>query len=136
VIHGCRRFGGPTMEGIWKSDLERWLSPFISALPHKTRVRMRPAYVAGLIGAGDRKSVQPMAMHDREVMSYDQLHHFISSAVWDAASLERVRYSPKLTEWSAATALGRSGLHHNGKPFGKWVHREFQRALAGRNAGR
>ncbi|MGJ0503339.1 MAG: transposase, partial [Methylocystis sp.] len=49
------------MEGSWKSDLERWLAPFISALRHKTRARMCPAYVAGLIGAGDRKSMQPMA---------------------------------------------------------------------------
>jgi SRSO17 transposase len=28
---------------------------------HKTRRRMCPLYVTGLIGAGDRKSVQPMA---------------------------------------------------------------------------
>ena len=39
---------------------------------------MCPVYVAGLIGAGDRKSVQPMAARDGEV-GYDQLHHFIAS---------------------------------------------------------
>ena len=49
---------------------------------------MCPVYVAGLIGPGDRKSVQPMAARDGEV-GYDQLHHFIASGVWDAAPLEK-----------------------------------------------
>jgi SRSO17 transposase len=76
------------MDESWKSDLERWLAPFIGALRHKTRARMCPVYVAGLIGAGDRKSVQPMAVRDGDV-GYDQLHHFIASGVWDAEPLER-----------------------------------------------
>ncbi|KRS14130.1 IS701 family transposase [Roseovarius indicus] len=73
--------------GNWRSDLETWLSPFVAALGHKTRGRMCPAYVAGLIGPGDRKSVQPMAARDGAV-SYDQLHHFIADGVWDSAPLE------------------------------------------------
>ena len=76
------------MEETWKSDLDRWLSPFVSAFRHKTRARMCPVYVAGLIGGGDRKSVQPMAARDGEV-GYDQLHHFIASGVWDAAPIEK-----------------------------------------------
>src|SRR3984957_4364261 len=84
---GGRHHGGPTMDASWKFDLERWLSPFVSALRHKARARMCPVYVAGLIGAGDRKSVQPMAARDGEV-GYDQLHHFIASGVWDSAPLE------------------------------------------------
>src|SRR6201995_4191751 len=75
------------MNGNWQADLERWLAPFAAALRHKTRARMCPAYVAGLIGHGDRKSIQPMAARDNGV-SYDQLHHFIGSGVWDAAPLE------------------------------------------------
>jgi SRSO17 transposase len=75
------------MSGDWRSDLEHWLAPFLAALRHKTRARMCPAYVAGLIGPGDRKSVQPMAARVGNV-SYDQLHHFIASGVWDAAPLE------------------------------------------------
>jgi SRSO17 transposase len=71
----------------WRSDLEQWLEPFVGALGHKTRGRMCPAYVAGLIGPGDRKSVQPMAARDRAV-NYDQLHHFVADGVWDAAPLE------------------------------------------------
>ena len=40
---------GPTMEKHWRAELEGWLTPFLEALRHKTRVRMCPAYVAGLI---------------------------------------------------------------------------------------
>ena len=54
---------------------------------------MCPAYVAGLIGPGDRKSVQPMAARDAGV-SYDQLHHFVASSVWDAAPLEAASMKP------------------------------------------
>ena len=92
------------MEETWKSDLDRWLSPFVSAFRHKTRARMCPVYVAGLIGGGDRKSVQPMAARDGEV-GYDQLHHFIASGVWTRRQLRR----PCLlrpTRWSAAATRG------------------------------
>lgn len=60
---------------------------FLEKLGHKARRRMCPLYVAGLIGPGDRKSVQPIA----ERMApgdYDQLHHFIADGVWNAAPLE------------------------------------------------
>ncbi len=63
------------MDESWKSDLERWLAPFIDALRHKTRARMCPVYVAGLIGTGDRKSIQPLAARDGDV-GYDQLETF------------------------------------------------------------
>ena len=71
----------------WEADLERWLTPFLDRLGHKARGRMCPLYIAGLIGPGDRKSVQPMAARAGEV-DYDQLHHFIAAGVWDAAPLE------------------------------------------------
>lgn len=45
----------------WQTDLERWLAPNLEGLGNKTRRRMCPAYVAGLIGPGERKSIQPMA---------------------------------------------------------------------------
>ena len=68
------------MDASWKFDLERWLAPFLAAFRHKARARMCPVYVAGLVGARDRKSVQPMAALDGE-FGYDQLHHFIASGV-------------------------------------------------------
>src|SRR5450755_3643316 len=77
------------MDVDWQVDLDRWLAPFVSALRHKRRARMCPLYVAGLIGPGDRKSVQPMAARASEV-GYDQLHHFVAAGVWDSAPLEAV----------------------------------------------
>lgn len=85
------------MDADWTEDLERWLAPFLSALGHKTRRRMCPAYIAGLIGPGDRKSIQPMAAKADDV-SYDRLHHFIVAGVWDSAPLEA-------TLWQRADAM-------------------------------
>ena len=71
----------------WRDALGRWLAPFLARLGHKARRRMCPLYIAGLIGPGDRKSVQPMA--ERLALGgHDQLHHFVSVGVWDAAPLE------------------------------------------------
>src|SRR5215213_8883368 len=71
----------------WKDDLERWLRPFVDRLRHKSRRRMCPLYVSGLIGPGDRKSIQPMARR-LALGECDQLHHFIAAGVWDATPVE------------------------------------------------
>ena len=71
----------------WEDELGRWLKPLLDRLGHKARRRMCPLYVSGLIGPGDRKSVQPMAAR-LSPGDYDQLHHFIADGVWDAAPLE------------------------------------------------
>jgi SRSO17 transposase len=71
----------------WTEELGRWLEPFLARLGNKARRRMCPLYVAGLIGPGDRKSVQPMASRFAPG-DYDQLHHFIAAGVWDATPLE------------------------------------------------
>ena len=71
----------------WTDELGRWLAPFLTRLGHKARRRMCPLYIAGLIGPGDRKSVQPMAEH-LAPGEYDRLHHFVSAGVWDAVPLE------------------------------------------------
>src|ERR1700689_2360083 len=86
MIHGWSALGGLTM-AEWEDELERWLRPFLNRLGHKTRQRMCPLYVAGLIGPRDRKSVQPMAER-LATSNYDQLHHFIADGVWDAIPLE------------------------------------------------
>src|SRR5260221_12817574 len=55
---------GPTMvrrTSDWRDELGRWLKPFLDRLGHKARRQMCPLYVSGLIGPGDRKSIQPMA---------------------------------------------------------------------------
>ena len=48
---------------------------------------MCPLYLAGLIGPGDRKSVEPMARR-LGLRGHDGLHHFVSAGAWDAAPLE------------------------------------------------
>jgi SRSO17 transposase len=109
------------MEERWRAELEGWLAPFLAALGHKTRARMCPAYVTGLIDAGDRKSVQPLAARDEQV-GYDQLHHFIAGGAWDAAPLEKtlIAQADKLVGGDAAwlivddTALPKKGEHSVG----------------------
>ena len=75
------------MTSTWEDELRGWLTPFLDRLGHKARRRMCPLYVMGLIGPGDRKSVQPMAER-LAPGDYDQLHHFVAAGVWDAAPLE------------------------------------------------
>ncbi len=47
---------GRSMDVDWQTDLDRWLTPFVAALRHKTRARMCPAYIAGLIGPGTARA--------------------------------------------------------------------------------
>jgi len=42
------------MDTDWRGELDEWLAPFVAALRHKTRGRICPSYIAGLIGPGDR----------------------------------------------------------------------------------
>jgi SRSO17 transposase len=105
----------------WRIDLERWLAPFLAELSHPARRRMCPLYIAGLIGPGDRKSVQPMAARADEV-GYDQLHHFVAAGVWDSAPLEKVllKEADRLVGDEAGflviddTALPKKGAHSVG----------------------
>ena len=105
----------------WGGDLDRWLAPFLARLGHKARRRMCPLYVAGLIGPGDRKSVEPMASRWAPG-DYDQLHHFISSGVWNEALLEEelAIQADKLVGGVSAvlvvddTALPKKGSHSVG----------------------
>ena len=71
----------------WKRELGQFLKPFLDRLGHKARRQMCPLYVSGLIGPGDRKSVQPMARR-LGLGEHDQLHHFIAARVWDATPVE------------------------------------------------
>jgi len=67
--------------------LADWLKPFVEKLGHKKRRQMCQVYISGLIGPGDRKSIEPMA--ERLAPDhYDRLHHFISDGIWDAGPLE------------------------------------------------
>jgi SRSO17 transposase len=105
----------------WKDGLGRWLKPFLDRLGHRARRQMCPLYVAGLIGPGDRKSVQPMAER-LAPGDYDRLHHFVSAGVWDAAPLETelLTQADRLVGGSDAmlviddTAMPKKGQHSVG----------------------
>jgi SRSO17 transposase len=73
----------------WEPAFTEWLDPFLEALGHKVRQRWAPVYVRGLLGPGERKSVQPMAARVAPA-DCDQLHHFISSPAWQTAPLAAV----------------------------------------------
>jgi SRSO17 transposase len=105
----------------WRGELGRWLKPFLNRLSHKARRQMCPLYVSGLIGPGDRKSVQPMAARVA-LGEYDQLHHFIAAGVWDAGPVETemLVQANKLVGGSDAvlviddTAIPKKGKHSVG----------------------
>ena len=99
----------------------RFLKPFLAQLGHKARRQMCPFYVSGLIGPGDRKSIQPMAER-LAAGDYDQLHHFIAAGIWDAEPLETelLVQADKLVGGSDAvlviddTAIPKKGTHSVG----------------------
>src|SRR5215470_9786089 len=121
---GGRLLEGPTMvsrTSDWRDELGRWLKPFLDRLGHKARRQMCSLYVSGLIGPGERKSVQPMA--ERVALGdYDQLHHFIAAGVWDAGPVETelLVQADKLVGASDAvlviddTAIPKKGMHSVG----------------------
>ena len=105
----------------WEQSLAAWLAPFLEALGHKVRQRWAPVYVRGLLGPGERKSVQPMAARVAPADG-DQLHHFISSPAWQTAPLAAVlaREADRLVGGPDAvliiddTALPKKGEHSVG----------------------
>jgi SRSO17 transposase len=105
----------------WEHELQSWLEPFLKPLHHPARRRMCPLYVAGLIGPGERKSLQPMAARVAPA-DYDQLHHFVAVGPWDEAPLEaellaqanRLVGSPDAVLVIDDTALPKKGTHSVG----------------------
>jgi SRSO17 transposase len=92
----------------------------LGRLGHKARRRMCPLYVAGLIG---RATARASSQWRRDGPGdYDQLHHFISSGVWNEALLEEelAIQADKLIGGASAvlvvddTALPKKGAHSVG----------------------
>jgi SRSO17 transposase len=76
-------------EADWRAELDGWLEPFLATLGHEKRRLWAPVYLRGLLGPGERKSLQPMAA-GLGLRGHDQLHHFVASAAWDDAPLRRL----------------------------------------------
>lgn len=71
-------------EGV--CDLDAWLTPFLNVMGRKTRRAWAPFYLRGLLGPGERKSLQPMAAR-LGLPGHDQLQHFIASTAWNDGPL-------------------------------------------------
>src|SRR5215212_3852708 len=105
----------------WEHELQSWLEPFLTHLHHPARRRMCPLYVAGLIGPGERKSLQPIAARLAPA-DYDQLHHFVAVGPWDETPLEaellaqanRLVGGPEAILVIDDTALPKKGTHSVG----------------------
>lgn len=103
------------------AELSLFLQPFIDRFGHKKRSAMCPLYIAGLLGPGDRKSIEPMAAH-LAPGQYDRLHHFISDGIWDdePLRLELARQADRMVGADDAflviddTALPKKGEHSVG----------------------
>ena len=81
---GCAA-GCPGSE--WEEEFGRWLAPFLQALGDRRRQQWAPLYLRGLLGPGERKSIAPVA-EQVAPGDYQQLHHFVNDAPWEAAPLE------------------------------------------------
>jgi SRSO17 transposase len=73
----------------WQAAFAQWVEPFLAALPRCTHRKWAPKYMEGLLGPGERKSIERLA-DQVAVGDYDQLHHFLATTAWDPAPLLRV----------------------------------------------
>ena len=99
-----------------RQDLDTWLAPFLAAMGRKTRRTWAPLYLRGLLGPGDRKSLQPMAAR-LGLPGHDQLQHFIASPAWDDGPLwaELTRAADRLVGGSdACLVIDDTGLPKKG----------------------
>ena len=80
---------GSARSAHWEREFDRWLAPFWAALGDQRRRPWGPVYVRGLLGPGDRKSVEPLAARVAPD-DYAQVHHFVCASCWRAEPLERV----------------------------------------------
>jgi SRSO17 transposase len=73
----------------WENELENWLSPFLDRLQNVAQRRWMPLYVQGLLGPGERKSVEAMAERVAPG-SARPLQNFLSAAPWRCSPLEEL----------------------------------------------
>ena len=86
--------------------LEAWLAPFLAAMGRKTRRTWAPLYLRGLLGPGERKSLQPMATR-LGLSGHDPLQHFIASSAWNDEPLwaELAREADRLVGGAQASLV-------------------------------
>jgi SRSO17 transposase len=110
-----------TVEADWQAEFEAWLAPFLARLRRAEQRRWAPIYLQGLLGPGERKSVEPMAARVAPG-DVQQLHHFISTSPWTCEPLEeelvhaaeRLLGGPDAVLVIDDTALVKQGRHSVG----------------------
>ncbi len=110
-----------TVEADWQAEFEAWLAPFLARLRRSEQRRWAPIYLQGLLGPGERKSVEPMAARVAPG-DVQQLHHFISTSPWTCEPLEeelvhaaeRLLGGPEAVLVIDDTALVKQGRHSVG----------------------
>jgi SRSO17 transposase len=108
-------------KGDWQAEFEAWLAPFLARLRRAEQRRWGPISLQGLLGPGERKSIEPMAARVAPA-DVQQLHHFISTSPWTCEPLEEelVRAAERLLGGPDAvlviddTALVKQGIHSVG----------------------
>jgi SRSO17 transposase len=71
----------------WASDLDELLRPFRLRFRHIAQQRWVRPYLIGLLGPGERKSVEPMAERVAPGEK-EQLHHFVATSKWETGPIE------------------------------------------------
>ena len=105
----------------WREDFRAWLAPFLEAFQRAEQRQWAPLYLDGLLGPGERKSVEPLAERVCPGET-QQLHHFVSTSPWATAPLEAVllKTADRLVGGPEAvliiddTALPKQGRHSVG----------------------
>lgn len=111
----------PLIADNWQADLAAWLEPFLAAFGRAEQRRWAPLYLAGLLGPGARKSIEPMAARVCPGQT-QQLHHFVAGSPWATEPLEQVLHTKadRLVGGEDAvliiddTALPKQGKHSAG----------------------
>lgn len=113
--------GGSVQAEGWGRELERWFAPFLAHLSRAEQRVWAPLYLKGLLGPGERKSIEPVA--ERLAPGKSQsLHHFLTVSPWNLVPLEAtlVRKAQTLVGGRGAvlivddTALVKQGRHSVG----------------------
>ncbi len=109
------------MSSDWQAQFDAWLAPYLARLQRKEQRHWAALYLQGLIGPGERKSIEPMAARVAPGQG-QQLHHFVAIAPWDQEPLEDalVKTADRLLGGAEAvlviddTALPKKGRHSVG----------------------
>lgn len=73
----------------WERELEVWFEPFSEMLANKRRRHWAPVYLKGLLGPGERKSIEPIAER-LAPGEHDQINHFVNQSRWETEPLGRL----------------------------------------------